>query len=107
ACANLHAVAAIGHPEAFFASLRRAGLEFVAHPLPDHGVLDCDALPFTAGATVLMTEKDAVKCRQPGQGDWWWVDLDVTVSREDSQVLLASVLERTGLAGAGVPRVGQ
>jgi tetraacyldisaccharide 4'-kinase len=98
----LHAVAGIGHPEAFFTGLHDAGLQFSAHELPDHVALDPRALPFGADATVLMTEKDAVKCQAYGQPDWWWVDLDVHVERDDATTLLTSLLERTGLTGAGV-----
>jgi len=97
----LHAVAAIGHPEAFFRALRDAGLRPVEHALPDHASLDPRALPFPPDATVLMTEKDAVKCREFGQPGWWWVDLEVTIDRTDVATLLASINERTGLTGAG------
>ena len=99
---DLHAVAGIGHPEAFFAGLRGAGLEFSEHALPDHAPLDPARLPFPARATVLMTEKDAVKCTGFGQPQWWWVELDVSLDRDDASRLLATVLERTGLTGAGV-----
>jgi tetraacyldisaccharide 4'-kinase len=101
-CASLHAVAGIGHPAAFFTGLRDAGLQFTAHALRDHAVLQPNALPFGAGATVLMTEKDAVKCQAYGQPGWWWVDLDVQVERDAAAMLLTSLLERTGLTGAGV-----
>ena len=98
----LHAVAGIGNPGAFFDGLRAAGLEIVAHPLADHAALDAASLPFPAGTTVLMTEKDAVKCRSfAGPG--------VVVRRARgrlravaAQELLALVLERTGLIRAGV-----
>jgi len=57
------AAAGIGMPDRFFAMLAAAGLTFEAMPLADH-------YPFTdnpfAGRTydlVLVTEKDAVKCR--------------------------------------------
>jgi tetraacyldisaccharide 4'-kinase len=98
---ELHAVAGIGHPEAFFRGLRAAGLDPVEHALPDHATLRPGELSIAADATLLMTEKDAVKCRQSGQPGWWWVDLDVAVDRADSERLLASIHERTGLAGAG------
>ena len=97
----LHAVAAIGHPAAFFRGLRDAGLDPVEHALPDHASLDPRALPFAVEATVLMTEKDAVKCRGFEQPGWWWVDLEVAIDRTDAATLLASINERTGLAGAG------
>ena len=45
--------------------------------LADHAALDPAALPFPAGATVLMTEKDAVKCRSFAGADWWFVELGV------------------------------
>jgi tetraacyldisaccharide 4'-kinase len=99
---GLHAVAGIGHPEAFFAGLRAAGLRVEAHALEDHAALYPAALPFPAGATVLMTEKDAVKCRSFAGADWWFVELGVALERRAAAELLALVLERAGLVGAGV-----
>ncbi len=99
---GIHAIAAIGNPAAFFAGLRSAGLRVTEHPMPDHASLDPRSLPFPKGATVLMTEKDAVKCRAYAEPDWWYVELDVTVDRETARDLLAIILERTALTGAGV-----
>jgi tetraacyldisaccharide 4'-kinase len=99
---NLHAIAGIGHPEAFFRGLELRGLTVTTYPLPDHARLDAGSLPFPADAIVLMTEKDAVKCRQTARPDWWWVDLQVSIGRAEAAALLTSVLERTGLTGAGV-----
>ncbi|MFD2366109.1 tetraacyldisaccharide 4'-kinase [Pseudoduganella sp. GCM10020061] len=61
---RLLAAAGIGNPGRFFAMLREAGLAFEELPLPDH--YDFIANPFAqANADViLITEKDAVKCRQ-------------------------------------------
>jgi tetraacyldisaccharide 4'-kinase len=60
---RLAAAAGIGNPERFFAMLRNAGLVFDAVPLPDH--YDFAANPFAglAADLILITEKDAVKCR--------------------------------------------
>jgi tetraacyldisaccharide 4'-kinase len=60
---RLAAAAGIGNPERFFAMLRKAGLAFDALPLPDH--YDFAANPFDglAADLILITEKDAVKCR--------------------------------------------
>jgi tetraacyldisaccharide 4'-kinase len=98
----VHAVAGIGHPEAFFAGLRAAGVQVVAHPLADHAALDPAAAPFPADATVLMTEKDAVKCRGFAGANWWFVELGAHLERDAAAALVALVLERTGLTGAGV-----
>lgn len=99
---SLHAIAGIGHPEAFFRGLAARGLTVATHALPDHAPLDAGALPFPADSIVLMTEKDAVKCRQIARPDWWWVDLEVSIDRAEAAALLTSVLERTGMTGAGV-----
>jgi tetraacyldisaccharide 4'-kinase len=98
----LHALAAIGHPAQFFAALAARGLEFEAHALPDHSAPDPQALPFPPDATVLMTEKDAVKCAGYARSGWWYVELEVELEREPARDFLAMVLERTGLTGAGV-----
>ncbi|MFJ3059175.1 tetraacyldisaccharide 4'-kinase [Herbaspirillum sp. NPDC087042] len=60
---RLAAVAGIGNPGRFFATLRGAGLVFSPHPLPDH--YDFAGNPFAglAADVILITEKDAVKCR--------------------------------------------
>jgi tetraacyldisaccharide 4'-kinase len=98
----VHAVAGIGHPGAFFDALRSTGLEVAAHPLADHAALDPARLPFPATATVLMTEKDAVKCRSFAGADWWFAELGVHVERTTANDWLAQILERAGLTGAGV-----
>ena len=61
--ARIAAVAGIGNPGRFFATLRGAGLAFAEHPLPDH--YDFSDNPFAGlqADVILVTEKDAVKCR--------------------------------------------
>jgi tetraacyldisaccharide 4'-kinase len=76
--APLHAVAGIANPEAFFGMLRQTGLSLAAtHALPDHHDFSAaDALP--AGATLVCTEKDAVKLWRL-RPDAWAVPLQVEV----------------------------
>lgn len=65
-CAKIwEAVAAIGNPQRFYSTLRQLGIEFNTHTYPDHyqfkpDDLNCFELP------IIMTEKDAVKCRSFG-----------------------------------------
>ena len=99
---RVHAFAGIGNPQAFFAALGDAGITADTLELADHGTLDPRNLPFPDGATVLMTEKDAVKCLSYARPDWWYVELDVEIERETARDLIALVLERAGLTGAGV-----
>ena len=64
--------------------------------------MDPAALPFPEDATVLMTEKDAVKCLAYARAGWWYVDFELGMEREAARNLLALVLESAGLTGAGV-----
>ncbi|MDV3238894.1 MAG: tetraacyldisaccharide 4'-kinase [Gammaproteobacteria bacterium] len=68
---ELHAVAGIGRPERFFEALREQGLAFEAHAFPDHHAFRADELGFPG--TVLMTEKDAVKCESFARPEFWAV----------------------------------
>jgi tetraacyldisaccharide 4'-kinase len=70
---RVHAVAAIGHPQRFFTSLTAQGIEVIPHPFPDHHAFAPSDLAFADGQPVLMTEKDAVKCRAFARPDWWSV----------------------------------
>ena len=57
----MHAVAGIGHPERFFASLRALGANPIVHPYPDHHQFVAAELDWSDDLPVVMTEKDAVK----------------------------------------------
>ena len=70
---QVHAVAAIGNPARFFASLRDAGLDVIEHAFPDHHAFTAAELAFGDERPVLMTDKDAVKCRSFAQPHWWRV----------------------------------
>jgi tetraacyldisaccharide 4'-kinase len=70
---RVHAVAAIGNPPRFFDSLRAAGIELTEHAFPDHHAFTAADLDFADGLPVLMTDKDAVKCRAFAQPHWWRV----------------------------------
>jgi tetraacyldisaccharide 4'-kinase len=70
---RVHAVAAIGNPQRFFDSLRGAGIEVIEHAFADHhGFVPAD-LDFADGLPLLMTDKDAVKCRRFARPHWWRV----------------------------------
>jgi tetraacyldisaccharide 4'-kinase len=58
------AAAGIGNPGRFFGMLRAAGLEIDEMPLPDHHDFMDDPFRGVSADVILVTEKDAVKCRQ-------------------------------------------
>jgi tetraacyldisaccharide 4'-kinase len=70
---RIHAVAAIGNPSRFFSSLRAAGVEVIEHAFADHHGFTADDLDFGDQLPLLMTDKDAVKCRRFARSHWWRV----------------------------------
>lgn len=68
---RVHAVAGIGHPPRFFAALRASGIDVVEHAFADHHRYVAGELAFGDSLPVLMTEKDAVKCRGFAAANWW------------------------------------
>lgn len=56
------AVAGIGHPERFFATLAAQGWAVEPQPFPDHHAFSAEDFRPWLDRAVVMTEKDAVKC---------------------------------------------
>lgn len=66
---RMHAVAGIGDPKRFFLQLARFGIKVVPHPFPDHHPFTAADFAFGDNDPVVMTEKDAVKCKRIVQGN--------------------------------------
>jgi len=82
---TIHAVAAIGSPDRFFDTLREMGLTIIEHAFSDHFQFSESDVRFEDGI-VVMTEKDAVKCRQFNLDNAWV--LRVGVEENFSQRLI-------------------
>ncbi len=68
---TIHAVAGIGNPQAFFDQLRGMGFSIIEHAFPDHHAYTAQDIDFGPNATVIMTEKDAIKCEKFAQSTHW------------------------------------
>jgi tetraacyldisaccharide 4'-kinase len=88
---RVHAVAGIGNPRRFFAQLAAAGLKVVEHAFPDHHRYRAADLEFHDGLPLLMTEKDAVKCRPFAAANRWYLPVSVSFAGADGEALLARV----------------
>lgn len=84
------AVAGIGNPDRFFDTLRSLGAEVSEAPFPDHHTFKLEELEAQAGQWVVMTAKDAVKCRSFATENAWVFTVQARVSRE----FAASVISR-------------
>lgn len=93
---QVHALAGIGNPERFFATLRSLGIEPIEQPLPDHHVFDAADLRIHDELPIVMTEKDAVKCASFATERCWY--LAVETALPDS--LIESLLGRIGALSA-------
>lgn len=92
----VHAVAALGNPKRFFDQLRQAGLNLVEHVYDDHYAFTKSDVCFDDNYPVLMTEKDAVKCRTHGDARHWVVPLEANFNANESKVLLDTISNRFG-----------
>lgn len=72
---RIHAVAGIGNPEAFYNYLRSLGLSIITHSYPDHHEFTEQDLRFDDGI-IVMTEKDASKCRDFEIADIWYLVIE-------------------------------
>lgn len=88
---TVHAVAGIGNPEAFFATLREAGMIVTTHALPDHAAIAAADLEFGDNAPVLMTGKDAVKCTGYENPRLWVVGAEAVLDAADAATLMSIV----------------
>jgi len=74
---KVHSIAAIGNPQRFFNTLHALEIAATPRAFPDHHAYtreDFDSIP--AGQAIIMTEKDAVKCRSLGLADAWYLPVE-------------------------------
>ncbi|MDD1620109.1 MAG: tetraacyldisaccharide 4'-kinase [Methylococcaceae bacterium] len=90
-----HAVAAIGNPSRFFAQLAAAGFQCDTHVFPDHHAFTADDLRFKHDKPVIMTEKDAVKCRAFAQANHWYLPVSAELAEAFSQQLLTLLKDKS------------
>ncbi|WP_130098974.1 tetraacyldisaccharide 4'-kinase [Siccibacter turicensis] len=88
------AMAGIGHPPRFFATLRASGVTPVSCiGLADHQALtEADVAALARDSqTLVMTEKDAVKCRAFARQNWWYLPVEATLSQPQADRLVNDI----------------
>lgn len=91
--AAVHAVAGIGNPQRFFQHLRNLGFNIIEHVFPDHHRFQPHDIDFGKNSTVLMTEKDAVKCVKFADARHWCVAVTATCDAEFIKLFLERLAE--------------
>ncbi|MCL1049196.1 tetraacyldisaccharide 4'-kinase [Shewanella abyssi] len=87
------AIAGIGNPTRFFDTLSGLGFQLdKVHAFDDHSAYSEAELTALAGERpLLMTEKDAVKCREFAKDNWWYLAVDAKLPPSFDQQLLARI----------------
>nr|WP_315482139.1 tetraacyldisaccharide 4'-kinase [uncultured Undibacterium sp.] len=92
------AAAGIGNPQRFFTMLSAQGIDFKAMPLADHYAFTPEIFHNEEAEIILITEKDAVKCRQiAGLRDdprIWLVPVAAELEAEFKHQLLKLISEK-------------
>ena len=79
---HIYAIAGISNPKRFFNMLTQMGADLVyTESFADHQNFTLPLLEKVVGTnqTLLMTEKDAVKCRQFALPNWWYLPIDAVI----------------------------
>lgn len=87
----VHAVAGIGNPAGFFAMLRTLGCHPMEHVFPDHHTFRAADLAFGDDLPIVMTEKDAVKCRSLATDRMHYLKVSASLPEGDATRLLQLV----------------
>ena len=76
---KITALAGIGNPQRFYSTLSQLGIEFTPYSYPDHYQFKSHDLNF-AESTVIMTEKDAVKCSSFVSDKMYYLPVEATLN---------------------------
>lgn len=88
---RVHAIAAIGNPERFFTLLKQYHLEVIEHPFLDHYLFKKEDVDFNDDWPIIMTEKDAVKCKIFTNAKHWYLPVEAEVDFQLGNELLTKL----------------
>lgn len=93
---SICAAAGIGSPDKFFTSLRQAGINLLSvRPLADHHTFTPASFDTLSGPVILITAKDAIKCKALNDPRLWVVEVTPILSDADFSGWLDLQLTRT------------
>jgi tetraacyldisaccharide 4'-kinase len=87
------AMAGIGHPERFFSFVKGLGLNCEFKAFNDHHAFTAQDFAALQQKTLLMTEKDAVKCKQLNIKNAWYMPVSAKLEPTDSKTTLVNLIK--------------
>ncbi len=79
---QVHAVAGLGNPGRFFDLLGKLGFDIIRHPFPDHHNFLSSDIFYLDHLPIVMTEKDASKCKDFDNNKIWYLKIDADVNNK-------------------------
>lgn len=92
----VYALAGIGYPPRFFNMLKGLGIPLAdTFSFADHQAFTAEMIvpKLSQNLSLLMTEKDAVKCKAFAQENWWYVPVSATFSEKSTACLVGMVMD--------------
>ena len=93
---QVHAIAGIGNPKRFFSQLKSLGINPTTHAFADHYAYKPEDIDFKDDLPVLMTEKDAVKCRHFALARHWYIPVTANINNNFLQNLTEQLRKYNG-----------
>lgn len=93
------AVTGIGNPQRFFDTLEQGGLDLQTYSFPDHHNFKQSDLVFNNDLAVVMTEKDAVKCKNFASENYWYLPVTAKIDEQFDSTVLQLLKSITDLKG--------
>jgi len=90
---SIHVVTGIGNPARLYSYLRKYEIRVIKHEYPDHHRYSNDDIRFNDDLPVVMTEKDAVKCRKYAGKNMWYIPISATFGDAFNHRILISLKE--------------
>jgi len=87
------AIAGIGNPERFFQQLTHMGVSFSSKSYPDHYAFSAHDFELT-NESVVMTEKDAVKCNAFARSNFWVLPVNALIKDDLITIILNKLSPR-------------
>ena len=97
------ALAGIANPERFFDTLRGQGFAGRTVAFPDHFAYSRDDVAFPGAPALLMTEKDAVKCRAFADARMWMLPIRARVDPAFIDAVVEKLHGSQAARNAGLP----
>lgn len=97
---KLQAVSALGNPQRFYTLLERLPYQLETFSFPDHHNFTADDFELQGideHQPVVMTEKDAVKCRQFAKNNFWYLSVEVNLESQFVERLIEDIRQASSL----------